>query len=419
MKKIFWFSGLRFSDSGECSNGTWIGAMGRNLAKTGRYKLYNIALCTGNANLLFEETCGIKQWVLPKIKIGKNGLPPKSQVDLIVGIVDKVSPDLIHVWGMESFFGLIVLRYLSKYPNLLDIQGIKHIIGRFFNGYMTIEERFRAIGFVELIRRHWLSSDQRAFFQRERIEKEMIAGFNNISYQSRYVLDILKQNNYHGRLRPTGIALRSEFLTTSPWNLSDLGNGPVRILVTASSIVPYKGLSVVVEAVAKLKNAGVLDSDFRLRIAGNTGVGKRFTNGYASFLRRLIRRLDMESNCDFLGFIDAEQLVREMHNANVYVCPSYTETYSLSAAEALAIGVPSVLSYAGALPELAVDRESALFFPPGDVSSCAARIAELVKDGDLSSRLSVKSVTDARLRNDEKKVLEIQEGIYRDILGTV
>ena len=95
---------------------------------------------------------------------------------------------------------------------------------------------------------------------------------------------------------------------------------------------------------------------------------------------------------------------------------SFVESYSLAVAEAQVVGVPSIISYAGAMPELATNRESGLFYSPGDYISCAARMIELIEDEKLVNKLSDCAYELAHKRNDNEVVLSKQLNIYNKIM---
>lgn len=95
---------------------------------------------------------------------------------------------------------------------------------------------------------------------------------------------------------------------------------------------------------------------------------------------------------------------------------SYVETYSLALVEAQAAGIPAIISYAGAMPELAEDRKSGLFFSPGDYMSCAARMIELIENKDLALSISRESLAIVKERNNDQAVVKTQIKIYETIL---
>lgn len=105
---------------------------------------------------------------------------------------------------------------------------------------------------------------------------------------------------------------------------------------------PEKGAARLIEA---WKQAG-LDDDWELLIAGDGIERTRLEN---TSLGHPIR---------FLGQLSGERLEAVLDRSTVVVVPSLTpETFCLSAAEAMAKGIPVIVSDAGNLPDLVSDRE--------------------------------------------------------------
>ena len=80
------------------------------------------------------------------------------------------------------------------------------------------------------------------------------------------------------------------------------------------------------------------------------------------------------------------------------------------------IGVPTVASYAGAMPELIQDRTGALFYSPSDYYTCAAHINNLINNEDLAKFLSINGREHRLKENNPKTVLNTQIAIYNTII---
>lgn len=153
-------------------------------------------------------------------------------------------------------------------------------------------------------------------------------------------------------------------------------SGPARIVSVASADVPLKGLPELIEAVAKLR-AG---HDVELVV-----VGSARPDGPAA---RAITRLGLGDAVRFVSGITDDELADLFRSATVAAVPSRYEGFSLPAVEAMACGVPLVVTTAGALPEVAgPDGHAALHVPPGDAEALATAIGRLLDDGELRGRL--------------------------------
>ena len=151
---------------------------------------------------------------------------------------------------------------------------------------------------------------------------------------------------------------------------------PGRIVTTASADVPMKGLTVLLEAVAKLR----VEHDVELVV-----VGKRRRGGATD---EALTRLGIADAVHFSSGIDDEALIALLNSAQVAVVPSLYEGFSLPAIEAMACGTPLVATTGGALPEVVgASGEAALTVPPEDPGALALAIGELLSDGGLRRRI--------------------------------
>ena len=145
---------------------------------------------------------------------------------------------------------------------------------------------------------------------------------------------------------------------------------PGRLMTTASADVPLKGLTVLLDALAKVR---VECPDAHLVVIG------RLKDGSA--VPALIEQLGLGDAVEFVSGVTDERIVELYAEAEVAVVPSLYEGFSLPAAEAMACEVAVVATTGGALPEVVgVDGDCARTVEPGDPSALAARIIEVLGD---------------------------------------
>jgi glycosyltransferase involved in cell wall biosynthesis len=152
---------------------------------------------------------------------------------------------------------------------------------------------------------------------------------------------------------------------------------PGRIMTTASSDVPMKGLVPLLEALAKLRTER---GDAHLVVVGRLREG--------STVPAALERLGLEGAVRFVSGVSDQTVVDLYAEAELAVVPSLYEGFSLPAVEAMACGVPLVATTGGALPEVAgPSGDSALLVPPGDPGALAQAMASVLGDGPLRLRL--------------------------------
>jgi N-acetyl-alpha-D-glucosaminyl L-malate synthase BshA len=90
----------------------------------------------------------------------------------------------------------------------------------------------------------------------------------------------------------------------------------------------------------------------------------------------LVRELRLERDVRFLG--KQQELVPILSVADLMLMPSQSESFGLSALEAMACGVPVVSSSVGGLPELQVHGETGYIAEIGDIDRMARYAVELL-----------------------------------------
>jgi glycosyltransferase involved in cell wall biosynthesis len=158
----------------------------------------------------------------------------------------------------------------------------------------------------------------------------------------------------------------------------DVRRVPGRIMTTASSDVPLKGLIPLLEGLAKLR---VERPEAHLVVVGrlrdDSPVGP------------VIDRLGLAGAVEFASAISDDRLVELYAQAVVAVVPSLYEGFSLPAIEAMACGVPLVTTTGGALPEVVgPDGVTGLLVPPADPGALAQAIDRVMGEPELAARLA-------------------------------
>ncbi len=127
------------------------------------------------------------------------------------------------------------------------------------------------------------------------------------------------------------------------------------------------------------------------------------------------RRLGLEDEVHFLGKID--MVAPLLASADLFLLPSQSESFGLSALEALASGVPVVASRAGGLVEVIRDGETGVLCEIGDVDGMARQAVAILGDQDRWRAMSAAAAADARERFGRDDLVTRYEAFYRDALG--
>ncbi|MDZ4719226.1 MAG: glycosyltransferase family 4 protein, partial [Roseiflexaceae bacterium] len=152
-------------------------------------------------------------------------------------------------------------------------------------------------------------------------------------------------------------------------------NGPLRLLCVAR-LIERKGQHHLIAAVRRLVDIGI---DVTLDLVG--------TGDAQATCEALAQELDIAERVRFCGYIPREQIAERYAQADVFVLPSFNEGMSVATLEAMAAGLPTVVTRTGGTAELVADQVSGLIFDWGDVKAMAGHIARLARDRALAQRM--------------------------------
>jgi len=106
--------------------------------------------------------------------------------------------------------------------------------------------------------------------------------------------------------------------------------------------------------------------------------------------RELVRKLGIEKNAIFLGFVDENTKIGALDASIALVLPSvcnYVEVYPMVISEAWARGKPVIASAVGGVPYRVKHRVNGFLFKPGDARELAKLIMIVANNEDLAKRM--------------------------------
>jgi N-acetyl-alpha-D-glucosaminyl L-malate synthase BshA len=131
--------------------------------------------------------------------------------------------------------------------------------------------------------------------------------------------------------------------------------------------------------------------------------------------RELVRELKLGSSVTFLGERDA--LPELLAPADVFVLTSSSESFGLSALEAMACGTPVVATSAGGIREVVEHGVTGLLSPLDDLDACAANLADLLFDLSRARSMGEAARVRAVERFDRQRIVGEYESVYRRVLA--
>ncbi|MFN2431368.1 MAG: glycosyltransferase [Gemmatimonadota bacterium] len=164
------------------------------------------------------------------------------------------------------------------------------------------------------------------------------------------------------------------------------------------SLLPHKGVDVLIRAFRQVE-----ESNLRLELYGEAW-------GDSAFGEALHGLADGDPRIRFRGGVPAAGVADALAEMDVIVLPSVVrETFSLVLSEALAAGVPAVVSRVGALAERVVDGTTGRHVTPRSIEDLARVLREIAADPAVLRRWRSLLQPPARVEDEAFAY----EGIYR------
>jgi D-inositol-3-phosphate glycosyltransferase len=171
-----------------------------------------------------------------------------------------------------------------------------------------------------------------------------------------------------------------------------------RMILFVGRIEPLKGLDVLLESIARLRQQDVMgEFRFCLVVIGGEAIsdGEMLSTEMAR-IHSLREQYGLQDLVAFLGKRSQDTLPYYYSAAEVVVVPSFYESFGMVALEAMACGTPVVASQVGGLAYLVQDGITGFTVPVDDPQALADRLMQLLSNTALRSSMAQQAFQYAR-----------------------
>ena len=165
-------------------------------------------------------------------------------------------------------------------------------------------------------------------------------------------------------------------------------------------VEPYKHIDVMLRAMARLSERF---PEAEILIIGRGSALPR--------LEALARELGLAERTRFTGFVSGEERDALLAQTRVCVCPSEKEGWGLTVIEANAAGAPVVATRTAGLRDSVRHGETGFLAGHRDVDDFAQRIAELLADDELATRMSAAALEWSQRFDWDRAASEMAEAL--------
>jgi D-inositol-3-phosphate glycosyltransferase len=181
-------------------------------------------------------------------------------------------------------------------------------------------------------------------------------------------------------------------------------------LVVVSRLVERKGIGNTVAALAQVPEAELL-------IAGGPERGRLHEDPDARRLLAIAREHGVDDRVVLLGRLERAEVPPLLRSADVVVCVPWYEPFGIVPLEAMACGVPVVVSAVGGQIDTVVHGVTGLHVPPRAPDEVAHAVRTLLADAELRAALGAAGVERARRRYSWERVADAMLESYGEVLA--
>lgn len=354
----------------------------RDLVKQAINNNHTVQIVTGQHNTDFEIPPSCEVALLPSVKIpfySEYSFPLFIKKE-VQKIIDDYGPDVIHVHSPDP------ASYFAKQYALK--KGIR-IIATHHSDFLRYLKFFNITMFGPLVR----------FLLRK-----FYRGFDSITTPSEFT----KQDLLALGVNPSPVVLGWGTDTrcfnpdkkSEEWrkNIAQYSKKDSLILFCAARLVWYKGFQTLLETYSPLC-AKFPEKDIKLTVAGGGPIAEQ--------LKKMCTEIIL------LGNLSSEELSVCFASSDIFVFPSYTETFGSVTLEAMASGLPVVVSDKGGQISFVENERTGLFARTENPESFAQQVERLVLDNELREKLSKNALEFAQKQTWEEVFRKI-EAIYKN-----
>ncbi len=210
-------------------------------------------------------------------------------------------------------------------------------------------------------------------------------------------------------LFPWGVELQRFSPSARPSPLREaLGWEGCTVLLMNRTFAPIYDVPALIAALPAIVRR---DPDVRVLLVGSGPQERR--------IRTLVERTGLQEFVHFCGWVALEDMPNYLRAADLYVSTSRSDGSSLSLIEAMACGLPVVVTDVPANLEWVDHGHNGLVVRRGDPAALVKAISSLTEDLDLRRRMGERNVRIARERADWDKNFGKLETMYRTLMAEV
>jgi glycosyltransferase involved in cell wall biosynthesis len=409
--KVLWFSVTPslypLNKGGLHNGGGWISSLEQILRTDPEIEL---GIAFEHTDTLFKKECDdvtyypIHAWTSRRSRLEKKVSVASEEKYIIPKCFDVIAdfqPDVIHVFGSEWCFGLVVQH--TDIPVVIHIQGC---LPAYYNAWYPVGIsiwNFLFSSKLSMKKKIIIFKADRMFHRKALREERILRLCQNYMGRTHWDKSVVHLYNPQASYYHCEEALRAVFTSNgTKWNFQERSK---IVLVSTLSVPWYKGVDVVLKTAKLLKESSNLDFEWQVY-----GVSEcRFFEEQYGIDAKTV-------NVRMMGVVAQEVLSEALLNATLYIHPTYIDNSPNSVCEAQILGVPAICTNVGGVSSLVEDRKTGFLVPANDPIKIADTILTYWDNKTLLSGISKNAISVAGQRHNPETIKANLISIYKKLI---
>lgn len=298
---------------------------------------------------------------------------------IIINIINKIHPDIIHMIGAENpYYSESALYLDDKVPFILTLQTLMND-SDFFTNYPISQELYK---------------------YRSKLEAKIITKADYIGSKVDHFRNII-----HREIYPLAKFLEMSLAVGEDITISDYKK-EYDFVYFAANISKAVDWALESFAIAKQQYPNIT-----LHVVG--GYSIKFMND----IKNRMQELGLGNEVDFTGLMPShDTVIKEIRKAHFALLPLKIDLISGTIREAIANGLPVVTTITPATPKLNEKRESVLLSEKEDFKAMADNMCKLLSDADYAKQIQQNAIQTMNERNNNERAMKEWREKYYEII---
>jgi glycosyltransferase involved in cell wall biosynthesis len=270
----------------------------------------------------------------------------------------------------EGFYGRNMFKHALEVNQLIKKQKID-IVHFYFNFENTFAPILKLLNPKVILIRSVVGYDEPLSAFRSLVLKMVLKPVDQFIFVSNYIKNLYEHDYPVLKQKKSSVIYNAAIHISD--TISDVSSR--KNLVSLSGLCKRKNLSVLINAIGLVVNKHKIQC--KLFILGD-GPSR-------SELEVLIQKLDIGNNVILLGY--STDVTEYLNQCSIYVHPADTEGFGIAITEAMYMKCPTIVSNAGALPELTEEGVNGFIVDPYDAEEWALKILTLLENEDMRIKM--------------------------------